>query len=414
MLSPLAHRLRRCPLAEAPSSSAGAPSSLTGAATIQSDAGLLTLDVVSGNAVTGTDQNLTVQGAGNVTIADTIAIGSGTVTKDGEGTLILSGANTYTGATTVSGGTVIVSNTTGLGTTAGATTVASGATLNINAVSVAENLTLNGTGVGSNGALTGAGVSEVSGTINLATSSSIGTATLSDTLTISGQISGAGDLDKAGAGTVILSTANTYVGTTNVSGGFLEVNNTTGSGTGTGTVSVDSGATLTGYGSIQGNTVIDSGATLTAGYNGDTDRTLSFAGDLTAATGSIWLVDLVQNVNGRSDTIAVAGNLGIAGAIFQDAFTESFSMGNKYIIASYGGTITGEFTYGGLWQNDTQRTIGGGQYLINYADAGAITLTAVPEPGTLGFLGLALAGFLTRRIRKRRAAAAQVVQVAGE
>ena len=41
-------------------------------------------------------------------MADPIATGSGTVTKDGAGTLTLTAANTYTGATAVNGGTLSI------------------------------------------------------------------------------------------------------------------------------------------------------------------------------------------------------------------------------------------------------------------------------------------------------------------
>jgi autotransporter-associated beta strand protein len=84
---------------------------LTGLATlfsatrINSDSGTLTLDRASGNAVTGTF-NLTFGGAGNITVADPIATATGTLTKDGNGTLTLSAANTYTGTTTVTAGTL--------------------------------------------------------------------------------------------------------------------------------------------------------------------------------------------------------------------------------------------------------------------------------------------------------------------
>ena len=43
-----------------------------------------------------------------------------------------------------------------------------------------------------------------------------------------------------------------------------------------------------------------------------------------------------------------------------------------------------------------------------------ITLTAVPEPGTFGLLGLALAGLAFLRFRKRRQEAAAAVDGAGE
>ncbi|NDE48406.1 MAG: filamentous hemagglutinin, partial [Actinobacteria bacterium] len=60
---------------------------------INSDSGTLTLDVASGNAIAGTF-NLTLGGAGNITVSDPIATSTGTLTKDGNGTLTLSGANT--------------------------------------------------------------------------------------------------------------------------------------------------------------------------------------------------------------------------------------------------------------------------------------------------------------------------------
>jgi fibronectin-binding autotransporter adhesin len=60
------------------------------------------------------------------------------------------------------------------------------------------------------------------------------------------------DLNKTGTGTAILSAANTYRGSTAISAGTLKVANTTGSATGSGAVTVNSGATLAGSGSIGG------------------------------------------------------------------------------------------------------------------------------------------------------------------
>ncbi|MEI6674845.1 MAG: autotransporter-associated beta strand repeat-containing protein [Verrucomicrobiota bacterium] len=76
---------------------------LGSAARINSDAGTLTLDVASGNAITGT-YNLTFGGAGNISVADPIATSTGTLTKDDAGTLTLPGANTFTGKTVVGNG----------------------------------------------------------------------------------------------------------------------------------------------------------------------------------------------------------------------------------------------------------------------------------------------------------------------
>jgi autotransporter-associated beta strand protein len=67
----------------------------------------LTLDINAGGAVIDTNEQ-------NVTIAANLQDGSGgmadTVTKVGNGTLTLSGTNTYMGVTTVNGGTLIVAN----------------------------------------------------------------------------------------------------------------------------------------------------------------------------------------------------------------------------------------------------------------------------------------------------------------
>ena len=60
------------------------------------------------------------------------------------------------------------------------------------------------------------------------------------------------DISKTGTGTVTLTAANTYGGSTTVSAGSLVLNNSSGSGTGTGNISVSAGATLSGTGSISG------------------------------------------------------------------------------------------------------------------------------------------------------------------
>lgn len=94
---------------------------------INSDSGLLTLDVASGNAITGSNDSLQFGGAGDITIADAISSGTGTLTKDGNGKLTFSAGNTYSGATSVSAGTLFANNASGSATGTGAVSVASGA-----------------------------------------------------------------------------------------------------------------------------------------------------------------------------------------------------------------------------------------------------------------------------------------------
>ena len=70
--------------------------------------------------------HLTVNGTGNTLISGVIG-GTGILTKDGSGTLTLTGSNTYGGGT-VDGGTLLVNNTIGSGTGTGGVTVSNAGT----------------------------------------------------------------------------------------------------------------------------------------------------------------------------------------------------------------------------------------------------------------------------------------------
>lgn len=82
-------------------------------------------------ASTSTDRNINLAGAGNIGVSNSataltvtgVISNTGSLSKFGQGTLVLSGANTYTGATTVSAGTLNLNNATGaaLGSTASVT-----------------------------------------------------------------------------------------------------------------------------------------------------------------------------------------------------------------------------------------------------------------------------------------------------
>ena len=161
--------------------------------------------------------------AGVTTTISAPIAGSGGVTKYGQGTLVLSGANTYDGGTILSAGTVQVGSDT-VGVPGAITSSALGTgTLTF------DGGTLRGGGdftIANAGLLTAAG-----GTIDAAGH----TFTLAGAIADSWGNNGPGTLtitDSAGAGgTVVLSGANTYSGGTVLSGGRLRVGIDTNGGT---------------------------------------------------------------------------------------------------------------------------------------------------------------------------------------
>jgi fibronectin-binding autotransporter adhesin len=106
-------------------------------------------------------------------------------------------------------------------------------------------------------------------------------------LTLSGVISDSGtrSLTITGPGTTVLTAANTYTGGTIINSGKLLIKNTTGSGTGTGAVTVNSTGTLAGNGIISGAGVtINGGGTLSSGARSQISGTgLSTLGGMSLA-----------------------------------------------------------------------------------------------------------------------------------
>ncbi|MFD0895112.1 autotransporter-associated beta strand repeat-containing protein [Luteolibacter ambystomatis] len=186
------------------------------------------------------------------------------------------------------------------------------------------------------------------------------TTDLSVTMTLAGPGStggAVGGINKLGAGTMDLTQGNTYTGTTTVSAGTLLANNSSGSATGTGAVTVNSAAKLGGSGTASGAVTIASGGTIAPGNS---------VGTLN--TGALILTGTYAcEVNGATaDKIAVTGNLDLTGGTL--AITSSSPSGTL-VIASYTGTLTGTFgTVTGLPPG----------YALNY-NAGAKQIELVPS-----------------------------------
>ncbi len=231
-------------------------------------------------------------GGGTATIASVLS-GTQGLDKTGTGTLVLTGANTYSGGTTISAGTLQV----GDGGTAG---------------SVVGNVV-------DNGALA---------------------FNRSDAVTYAGIISGTGTLDKQGTGTLALTGANTFTGGTTVTAGTLRLS---GGGSLAGDVDVLSGATLAGdpaggaAGTVAANVTVRNGGTLSA-VSGGSAVGIDIGGNLSLASGASTAITLETPSNGKA-AFAVAGNLGLDGTLNLVAGS-AFNSGT-YRLFDYAGTLSG-------------------------------------------------------------------------
>ena len=254
--------------------------------------------VESGVQVTNANANLTFSGL--VSSPD-----GANFLKSGPGTLTLANpANTFTGIVTVNGGLL------------GATTLANGGQASsIGAGSSASaNLVLNGGGLQYTGVTVGTDrgftLGSSGGTIDV---TQAGT-----TLTDSGIVTGSGRLTKNGAGTLVLTSANTYTGGNTVNGGILRAGaaNVLGALTSAPTNLANAAGVgldlnnfdnligpLNGGGANGGNVTLGSGTLRIASGNG------SYSGVI-SGTGGVWRTDGGnQTFNGCNNTYTGATTL---------------------------------------------------------------------------------------------------------
>jgi outer membrane autotransporter protein len=158
--------------------------------------------------------------------------------------------------------------------------------------------------------------------------------------TYSGVMQGIGSLVKTGPGTLELTGANTYSGGTIVEQGRLSVNNTAGSGTGTGSVLVQPAGILGGNGAITGD--VTNQGTLAPG---NSIGTLTINGQYVHQSGATYEVEL--NAAGASDLLRVQGAPGTAdlqgGTVRVIPETGAYVGGTRYAILTAGGGVTGAF-----------------------------------------------------------------------
>ena len=286
-----------------------------------------------------------------VTLSGTI---SGTaLTENNSGTIVLTGANTYSGVTSIASGILDSNNASALGTLA-IVAVDSGSTLSIGTSQTISILTGSGTVTLNGNVLT-------VGTADNASSDFAGV--------IADGASTGGKLVKAGTGSLTLTGTNTFTGTAAVTAGSLIVN---GSLSNSSTVSISGTGVLGGTGSV--GTVKNVAGIVDPGTDGS-PGTLSVS-NLTLGPGAL-VLDLS---NAAADSVNVTSAVDITGATLS-LNVGTVTAGESFTILSVPGNsggLTGTFNgLDGTSGHDTI-TAGGTVFTINYAggDGNDVTLTA--------------------------------------
>ena len=236
-------------------------------------------------------------------------------------------------------------------------------------------------------------------------------------------VSGNGQLNLTGGIFLFQGTAKTFSGAISVQSGarFLVGANFNSSSI---AVNVESGGRLVGLNGTLGgagsSVVVANGGVLSAS-NAETSGIFTVGGNLTLESGS--LTNLRVNTETQYDRVSVSGLLSYGGelrfSLAEDLFQNSLE---TYSFDLFTGDLntTGAFDLvsiyqEGVWVADLATTDDrvwsseSGQWLYSFdQDTGALQVAAVPEPGTIGLLVIALGAGVVLARRRNTAALSEV------
>ncbi|KQZ73892.1 hypothetical protein ASE06_16385 [Sphingopyxis sp. Root214] len=267
----------------------------------------------------------TAAGAGFTATIATALTGATKLVKTDLGTLVLTGANSYSGGTAINGGTLRIASDANLGAGAGGLDF-NGGTLNTTAnITTSRAVTLTGAG----SVLTNAGT----------------------VLTLAGSVAGGGRLTKSGAGTLLLTGDAMHSGGTTIAAGALQIG--------------DGGTT----GSIAGDIVVNAGT----GVSFNRSDSSSYGGSITGA--GVIFVDEGQ--------LTLTGNSSVGGTInVQQNATLIINAGNTVSTGAVatvgGGTISVSGSGSAFAAQRLNALTSTGATTVNVTNGGTIRTTAGP------------------------------------
>lgn len=367
--------------------------------------------IVFGDTDTGTSGSLTVDNGGDASHVLTLAGGAPTITvgtlgsgslarisaviegsdglvKEGDGLLVLTGANTYSGGTIVQGGDLRISHNSAAG--GGVVTVADGSRLQVQGVTLTNTLNISG-----NRALNrSGGSSDLAGVVNLDGNATVSlTGTGNGTITFSGTVNlGEHTLTVATVGSSFAEITGVVTGT----GGITKINDSNltiigdNSAGYAGTTTLARGTLLLGHDAAMGT------GTFAFQTNNDSTARIRSADstDRTIANPMLIAAQSTNNVNARHQFgSAGTGNLDFTGPITID--------GNRKLEIFNTTTFSGDMTGAGGFTMQTAAgtlilagsndytgatNVNAGTLLVHGINSGTGTVT-VNAGGTLGGTG---------------------------